>query len=127
MGRRVVIGSWTVQKNSPLIRLTHVGTAYFQFLLSITFCVGYFWVLREFMSGQVKVPTEFKDVFIALLGIITANLGNILQFWFARQRVSADPTQNPPAGSSIVEKESTVQSRVIPSTDAPPLSPEKPS
>lgn len=126
MGRRVVIGSWTVQKNSPLIRLTHVGTAYFQFLLSITFCVGYFWVLREFMSGQVKVPTEFKDVFIALLGIITANLGNILQFWFARQRVSADPTQNPPAGSSIVEKESTVQSRVIPSTDAPPLSPEHP-
>ena len=121
-----MIGSWTVQKNSPLIRLTHVGTAYFQFLLSITFCVGYFWVLREFMSGQVKVPTEFKDVFIALLGIITANLGNILQFWFARQRVSADPTQNPPAGSSIVEKESTVQSRVIPSTDAPPLSPEHP-
>lgn len=117
--------SWVSSASkSPLIRLTHVGTAYFQFLLSVTFIIGYFWVLREFMSGQVKVPTEFKDVFIALLGIITANLGNILQFWFARQRVSADPTQNPPAGSSIVEKESTVQSRIIPSTDAPPLSPE---
>jgi hypothetical protein len=123
-----MIESWTTSASkNPLVRLTHVGTAYFQFLLSVTFCVGYFWVLKEFMSGQVKVPTEFKDVFIALLGIITANLGNILQFWFARQRASADPSQNPPAGSSIVENESTVQSRVIPSTETPPpLSPEHP-
>ena len=121
----MIASNWTtVSAKSPLIRLTHVGTAYFQFLLSMTFVIGYFWVLKEFLHGDVHVPVDFKDVFVALLGMITANLGNILQFWFARQRISAEPSQNPPAGASIVEKESTVQSRVIPSTDAPPLSPE---
>jgi hypothetical protein len=110
---------------NPLIRLTHIGTAYFQFILSMAFVVGYFWVLKEFLHGDVHVPVDFKDVFVALLGMITANLGNILQFWFARQRASADPKQNPTPGTSVVQSESIVQSKVVPSA-APPLSPELP-
>jgi hypothetical protein len=75
--------------------LSHKLTAYFQACLSVVFIVGYFYVLWLFLLGHVKVPGEYHDMVIALLGVITGALGTIIQFWFARQRVSSDP-----AGSS---------------------------
>jgi Zn-dependent protease with chaperone function len=71
--------------------LTHRATAYFQAILSITFIIGYFYVLMMFLSGHVRVPGEYHDMVIALIGVLTGSLATILQFWFARQRTSVDP------------------------------------
>lgn len=76
--------------------LTHRATAYFQAGLSIIFIVGYFFVLSQFMYGRVKVPGEYHDMMIALIGVITGSLSTVVQFWFSRQRTSVDPHDSPP-------------------------------
>ena len=68
--------------------LTHRATAYFQAILSISFVLAYFIVLMCFLTGHVKVPGEFHDMTQTLVGFLTGGLGVILQFWFARQRIS---------------------------------------
>lgn len=73
--------------------LTHRATAYFQVILSAVFIIGYFVVLNAFLFGQVRVPGEYHDMVIALIGVITGTLSTIVQFWFARQRIS-DPNPN---------------------------------
>jgi uncharacterized membrane protein YczE len=75
--------------------LTHRATAYFQAALSIVFIIGYFLVLFLFLSGHVRVPGEFHDMIQTLIGVLTGALGVIIQFWFSRQRVSADPQPAP--------------------------------
>lgn len=80
--------------NSTLSMLTHKGTAYVQAFLSIAFIGAYFFILIRFMDGGVKVPPEFKDAFTALLGVLTANVVQLMSFWFSRQRQSADPPEN---------------------------------
>ena len=78
--------------------LTHGATAYFQASLSVIFIAGYFFVLFLFLSGHVRVPGEFHDMIQTLIGVLTGALGVIIQFWFARQRQSADrrpSTANP--------------------------------
>jgi uncharacterized protein YneF (UPF0154 family) len=73
-------------------RLLLVMTA--QVVLSAVFIVGYFFLLWQFMQGRVKVPDPYRDMFIALLGVLTAGVGTILGFWFARQRPSdSSPVQ----------------------------------
>lgn len=69
--------------------LTHRATAYFQASLSIVFIVGYIFVLGMFLYGRVRVPGEYHDMVIALIGVITGSLSTIVQFWFARQRSSS--------------------------------------
>lgn len=71
--------------------LTHKATAYFQASLSVIFIVGYFFVLGLFLFGIVKVPGEYHDMMIALLGVLTGSLSLIMNFWFSRQRSSSDP------------------------------------
>lgn len=68
--------------------LTHRATAYFQVMLSVVFIVGYFYVLNLFLFGSVRVPGEYHDMMIALLGVLTGALGLIMNFWFSRQRSS---------------------------------------
>ncbi len=68
--------------------LTHRATAYFQVALSIVFIIGYFFVLNQFLFGRVRVPGEYHDMMIALLGILTGSVSGIIQFWFSRQRTS---------------------------------------
>lgn len=75
-----------------IVTLTHRGTAYVQALLSFLFIGAYFTILLRFMAGGVHVPTEFKDAFTALLGVLTATVVMICNFWFSRQRQSSDPT-----------------------------------
>lgn len=76
--------------------LSHRATAYFQASLSITFIIGYFFVLDAFLFGYVKVPGEYHDMMIALIGVLTGSLGMIMNFWFSRQRSSADTHQETP-------------------------------
>ena len=75
---------------STVALLTHRGTAYVQALLSFLFIGAYFVILLRFMAGGVHVPTEFKDAFMTLLGVLTATVVQIIGFWFARQRASID-------------------------------------
>lgn len=62
-----------------------------QVVLSLAFIVGYFYLLREFMIGRVKVPADYKEMFMTLIGVLTAGVGMILSFWFQRQRESQPP------------------------------------
>lgn len=70
-------------------RLLLVMTA--QVVLSALFISGYFFLLWQFMRGNVKVPLDYKEMFIALLGVLTAGVGTILGFWFSRQREQSPP------------------------------------
>lgn len=74
-------------------RILLVMTA--QVVLSAMFICGYFFLLWEFMRGNVKVPADYKDMFMTLLGVLTAGIGVIISFWFARSR---------PQGESIGSK-----------------------
>lgn len=71
--------------------LSHQATAYFQALLSIVYIVGYFYVLNLFLFGRVRVPGEYHDMMIALIGVLTSTVLTIVTFWFNRQRTSVDP------------------------------------
>jgi hypothetical protein len=71
--------------------VTHKHAAWAQLILTVVFVVGYFWTLRDFIHGNVKVPVEWKETLQTLLGLLSAGLLLILNFWFARQRSSTDP------------------------------------
>lgn len=75
--------------------LSHRATAYFQAVLSVTFIGGYFFVLTQFLYGHVRVPGEFHDAIQTLLGVLTASVVTITQFWFSRQRDSAPQAPQP--------------------------------
>lgn len=53
-----------------------------QVILSGLFLTGYFVVLGMFIGGVVDVPAGFRDSFTILLGVITASVPSIMQFWF---------------------------------------------
>lgn len=63
-----------------------------QVVLSAAFIIGYFFLVREFMKGNVHVPSDFKEAFIALIGVLTAGVGQILSYWFQRQREQTPAT-----------------------------------
>lgn len=75
-----------------LIALSHRGTAYAQILLSVLFIGGYFAVLLLVMTGVVHIPSDLRELIGNLLSTLTAGVLLILNFWFARQRASSDPT-----------------------------------
>lgn len=105
-----------------LVRLTHVGVAYVQAALSVGFMVCYFFLIIEFAHGNVNVPDKLKDIFNALITFLTAQLAQIITFWFARQRTSNDPKQNPSPGETVVKQTTTSQATVLPAaTELPPL------
>lgn len=66
--------------------MTHKATCLAQIILSAIFLAGYFTVLVLFLMGYVLTPPSWKDALTALLGVITAGVMTILNFWFARQR-----------------------------------------
>lgn len=73
--------------------MTAKETAWAQIGISVLFIGGYFVVLGIFLLGYVKVPLDFKDAFMTLLGVITGSVGTVLSFWFQRQRPgSVTPT-----------------------------------
>ena len=104
-----------------LVRLTHVGVAYVQAMLSLGFMACYFFLIIEFAHGNVNVPDKLKDIFNTLIAFLTAQLAQIISYWFARQRTSNDPKQNPSPGETVVKQTSTTQATVLPALDLPPL------
>jgi hypothetical protein len=71
--------------------MTHRETGYAQILLSAIFIAGYFWVLSAFIDGKVRVPVDWKDAVMTLLGVLTASVVQVFNYWFARQRTSTEP------------------------------------
>lgn len=69
--------------------LSHRATAYFQAALTLLFLWEYFRILNMFMSGSARPPAEWKDMVIALLGVLTGSITTIIAFWFSRQRTSS--------------------------------------
>ena len=53
-----------------------------QMALSFLFIGGYFMILAAFFVGDIQIPQEVREPFLILLGVITANVPSIMQFWF---------------------------------------------
>jgi hypothetical protein len=51
-------------------------------LLSLVFIGGYFIILAAFFVGKVEIDQSLREPFLILLGVITANVPSIMQFWF---------------------------------------------
>lgn len=62
-----------------------------QIALSFSFIGGYFVVLGIFLLGYVRVPLDYKDAFMTLLGVITGSVGQVIGYWFSRQRPDSVP------------------------------------
>lgn len=60
-----------------------------QVVLSALFIAGYFYLVIQFLQGKVHVPENYKDMFMTLLGVLTAGVMLILNFWFSRTRPTA--------------------------------------
>ncbi len=67
-----------------------------QVVLSAIFIAGYFLILWRFLDGDIRVPVEYKDMVMTLLGVLTAGVGTLLAFWFQRQREQTPPPQSGP-------------------------------
>lgn len=72
--------------------ITSRSVALAQILLSAIFLIGYFAMLALFLLGYIRTPPEWKDQLGILLGVLTAGVMLILQFWFSRSR----PTESAP-------------------------------
>jgi hypothetical protein len=57
-----------------------------QIALSIVFLVGYFAMLSLFLLGYIRTPVEWKDQLGVLIGVLTAGVMLVLNFWFSRSR-----------------------------------------
>ncbi len=51
-------------------------------ILSLLFIGGYFIIMAAFFVGKVDVDPTLKEPFLILIGVITANVPSIMQFWF---------------------------------------------
>ncbi|MDP2322583.1 MAG: hypothetical protein Q8N51_00955 [Gammaproteobacteria bacterium] len=63
-----------------------------QIVLSIVFTVGYFGVVYLFITGKAAVSDNLKDVFVTIIGVLTAGELGILNFWFSTSRSSSEKT-----------------------------------
>lgn len=70
-----------------------------QILLSGVFGVGYFAVLYLFMAQDVTVDDTLRDAFNIVLGVLTAAISSILNFWFGSSLGSKEKTQRLKAGT----------------------------
>jgi hypothetical protein len=68
--------------SQPTERL--VGFA--QIALSVIFVAGYFLTVGLFILGYVRTPAAWEEMLKMLLGLLTAGVLLILQFWFSRGR-----------------------------------------
>ena len=53
-----------------------------QIILSAIYTTGYIYILAAFLSGDVEIPGSLKSEFNLILGVLTAGMANIMQFWF---------------------------------------------
>lgn len=66
----------------------HRVTAAAQIVLSLLYVGGYFVMLGLFLLGHIRTPVEWKDQLGVLIGVLTAGVMLILQFWFSRTRAN---------------------------------------
>ena len=53
-----------------------------QMVLSSLFIFGYFVLVIILFSGQIKIDDSIRDMSNILIGVMTANIPSIMQFWF---------------------------------------------
>ena len=53
-----------------------------QVILSTIYTCGYFWMLYAFMYGEVDIPPDMVLQFGTLVGVVTAGMVQIMNFWF---------------------------------------------
>jgi len=53
-----------------------------QIILSIIFVGGYFGLVYMLFAGHVVIDESIRDMSNILLGVLTANIPGIMQFWF---------------------------------------------
>jgi len=59
-----------------------------QIILSGIFVIGYFALVGALMLRGIQIATELYDVFLVLIGVMTAAVPQILNFWFGSSRSS---------------------------------------
>ena len=60
--------------------------------LTALFLIGYFGLLYLFVSGEIMVPLEYKELFLTLIGVITASVPQLMSFWFGSSHGSIQKT-----------------------------------
>ena len=63
-----------------------------QIILSIIFLIGYFTLLTLLITGNIELPDKQLTLVTALIGVITAGVTGIMQFWFGSSAGSKDKT-----------------------------------
>lgn len=58
---------------------------YGQIGISVVFIFGYFAILVLVLSGNIRVPSDFKEIAVGLLSILTASVGQIVTTWMRRE------------------------------------------
>jgi len=53
-----------------------------QIILSVIFIGGYFAIVGLLVTGEIVVPAEQMQIVSILIGVLTAGVANIMQFWF---------------------------------------------
>jgi len=64
-----------------------------QMTLSTIFIGGYFVIVWMLFSGQVVIDDSIRDMSNILLGVLTANIPSIMQFWFGSSHGSKQKTK----------------------------------
>jgi len=59
-----------------------------QVVLSVIFLSGYFVLVGALMLKDIQIATELYEIFLLLIGVITASVPQILNFWFGSSRSS---------------------------------------
>lgn len=53
-----------------------------QIILSVIYTIGYFTLMYQFVTGDVVIPIQNKDLLLPLIGVMTAAQIQIMNFWF---------------------------------------------
>lgn len=61
-----------------------------QIALSTVFGIGYFVVLALFLGSDVSIPDSLRDPFNIVLGVLTAAISQIMNFWFGSSKGSQE-------------------------------------
>jgi len=53
-----------------------------QLILSAVFIIGYFSIVLSLLSGLIEIPEKQTQLLTMLIGVLTAAITGIIQFWF---------------------------------------------
>ena len=83
-----------VQTTAGARQLAEKTSVWPQVTLSVVFTTGYFTILYQFLTGDVAIPTEHKESFMVLVGVLTAAMPTLMHFWFGSSLGSKQKTQS---------------------------------